>query len=50
MDNHVYEQSFSIELTSKLHVTDEFKQKFGMDTLSYYFGNDIEVCVGYVQS
>ena len=42
MSNHIYEQSFSIELTSKLHVTDEFKQKFGMDTLSYYFGNDIE--------
>lgn len=42
MGNHIYEQSFSIELTSKLHVTDEFKQKFGMDTLSRYFGNDIE--------
>ena len=42
MGNHIYEQSFSIELTSKLHVTDEFRQKFGMDTLSHYFGNDIE--------
>lgn len=42
MSEHVYEQSFSIELTSKLHVTDEFKQKFGMDTLSRYFDNDIE--------
>ena len=42
MSNHIYEQSFSIELTSKLHVTDEFKQKFSMDTLSHYFGNDIE--------
>lgn len=42
MGNHIYEQSFSIELTSKLHVTDEFKQKFGMDTLSRYFGNEIE--------
>ena len=42
MSNHIYEQSFSIELTSKLHVTDEFKQKFGMDTLSHYFGNEIE--------
>lgn len=42
MGEHVYEQSFSIELTSKLHVTDEFKQKFGMDTLSHYFSNDIE--------
>lgn len=42
MSNHVYEQSFSIELTSKLHVTDEFKQKFGMDTLGAYFGNEIE--------
>lgn len=42
MSNHIYEQSFSIELTSKLHVTDEFKQKFGMDTLGRYFGNDIE--------
>ena len=42
MSEHIYEQSFSIELTSKLHVTDEFKQKFGMDTLSHYFGNDIE--------
>lgn len=29
MSEHIYEQSFSIELTSKLHVTDEFKQKFG---------------------
>lgn len=42
MSNYIYEQSFSIELTSKLHVTDEFKQKFGMDTLSHYFGNEIE--------
>lgn len=42
MSDHIYEQSFSIELTSKLNVTDEFKQKFGMDTLSHYFGNDIE--------
>lgn len=42
MSEHIYEQSFSIELTSKLHVTDEFKQKFGMDTLSHYFGNEIE--------
>ena len=42
MSDHIYEQSFSIELTSKLHVTDEFKQKFGMDTLSHYFGNEIE--------
>lgn len=42
MSNNVYEQSFSIELASKLHVTDEFKQKFGMDTLGAYFGNDIE--------
>lgn len=42
MSEHIYEQSFSIELTSKLHVTDEFKQKFGMDTLSRYFGNEIE--------
>ena len=42
MSEHIYEQSFSIELTSKLHVTDEFRQKFGMDTLSHYFGNDIE--------
>ena len=42
MSNHIYEQSFFIELTSKLHVTDEFRQKFGMDTLSHYFGNGIE--------
>lgn len=42
MSNHIYEQSFSIELTSKLHITDEFKQKFGMDTLGAYFGNEIE--------
>ena len=42
MSEHIYEQSFSIELTSKLHITDEFKQKFGMDTLSHYFGNEIE--------
>lgn len=42
MSEHIYEQGFSIELTSKLHVTDEFRQKFGMDTLSHYFGNDIE--------
>lgn len=44
MSEYIYEQSFSIELTSKLHVTDEFKQKFGMDTLGHYFGNDIEEC------
>ena len=42
MSEHIYEQGFDIELTSKLHVTDEFKQKFGMDTLGSYFGNEIE--------
>lgn len=42
MNEHIYEQGFSIELTSKLHITDEYKQKFGMDTLSHYFGNEIE--------
>lgn len=42
MSEHIYEQGFSIELTSKLHITDEFKRQFGMDTLSPYFGNEIE--------
>lgn len=43
MSKFVYEQSFTITLKSKLHITDEFKETFNMDTLSRYFGNEFEI-------
>ena len=43
MSKYIYEQNFTITLKSKLHITDDFKETFNMDTLSRYFGNEVEI-------
>lgn len=42
MSKYIYEQSFNIELSSDLHMADEYKREFGRDTLFTNYGDTID--------
>lgn len=42
MSKNLYEQKFSVILSSELHVTDDYKSETGQDTLFTNYGNQID--------